>query len=52
MLFIVIVIICVEQLLGMHNLIGTLINARLTKCIIPLSIDINMYVLVTAIIFK
>ena len=52
MLFTVIVIICEEQLLGMHNLIGTLINTLLTKCIIPLSMDINIYVLVTAIIFK
>ena len=52
MLFTVIVIICVEQLFGMHILRGTAIKALLTKWIIPLSIENNIYVLVTAIIFK
>ena len=52
MLFTVIVTMCVEQLLGIHILKGTLIKARLTKWIILLSIEITTYVLVTAIIFK
>ena len=52
MLFKVIVTICEEQLLGIHNFKGTPMKALRTKCIMPLSIEINIYVLVTAIIFK
>lgn len=52
MLFMVIVTICVEQLLGIHNFNGTLIKALLTKCITPLSIEINIYVLFTTITFR
>lgn len=52
MLFTVMVIICVEQLLGMHIFSGIWVKALLTKCITPLSTESMTYVLVTAIIFK
>ena len=51
MLFIVMVMMCEEQLLGRQIFIGTPIKALLTKCIRPLSIEINIYVSVTEIIF-